>query len=57
MNKTIKAIGAGMAVGGVAAAITNAVTSSSMKRTIKKTVKKVGSGLTDVISSAQDMMK
>ncbi len=61
MNKTttdtLKAIGAGMAVGGAAAAITNAVTGSSMKRTIKKTVKKAGSALTDMMSNAQNMMK
>jgi hypothetical protein len=53
----MKAIGAGMAVGGVAAALTNAVAGSSMKRTIKKTVKKAGNALTDMMSNAQSMMK
>ncbi|MBE6834714.1 MAG: hypothetical protein E7515_00520 [Ruminococcaceae bacterium] len=61
MNKattdTMKAIGAGMAIGGAAAAITNAVTGSSMKRTLKKTVKKAGSALTDMMNNAQSMMK
>ena len=61
MNKsttdTMKAIGAGMAVGGVAAALTNAVAGSSMKRTVKKTFKKAGNALTDLMSNAQSMMK
>ena len=62
MNKsttdTLKAIGAGMAVGGAAAAITNAVAgSSSMKKTLKKSFKKAGNALTDFMSGAQGMMK
>jgi len=61
MNKsttdTIKAIGAGMAVGGAAAALTNALVGSSMKRSMKKTFKKAGSFLTDMMSNAQSMMK
>ena len=61
MNKStadaMKAIGAGMAVGGAAAAITNAVAGSSMKRTIRKTVKKAGNALTDIMSNASGMMK
>jgi len=60
MNKSttdvMKAVGAGMAVGGVAAAITNALTNTSMKRTLKKTAKKAGSFITDLMNNAQSMM-
>ena len=61
MNKSttdmLKAVGAGMAVGGAAAALTNAVAGSSMKRTFKKTLKKAGNALTDMMTNAQGMMK
>ena len=56
VTDTMKAVGAGMAVGGVAAAITNALTTPSLKKSFKKYAKKAGSFLSDMMDSAS-MMK
>ena len=61
MNKkvtdTMKAVGAGMAVGGVAAAITNAFTAPSLKKSFKKYAKKAGGFLSDMMDNTSFMMK
>jgi predicted aconitase len=61
MNKqvtdTMKAVGAGMAVGGAAAALTNALITPSWKKSFKKYAKKAGSFLSDMMDNASTMMK